>query len=193
MTAVRPVRPRTSRSTTTTALALAFGLTGLGTAAPLPSAAQEAPQAGARIRVVAHGADRTVEGRLVSWNETTLVYELPEGERVQMDRHDVQSIETARLRRHTGAGLVVGALTGGFVLGMVAAATYEEPSCSGWPCVQLFSRGDVALAGALGGALGGGLLGALIGRSTTSESWETVVAPGPAGPGSVGLGVRLRF
>lgn len=194
MRAFRAVRPRSWRPTSTTALALALGLTGLGMAAPLPSLAQEAPEPGVRIRVVAQGGDHTVEGRLVSLTGTSLVYELAEGERVQVDRRDVESLEAVRLRRHTGAGLVAGVLVGGLIFGIVAASTHGEPSCTDWFCVNPFSRGDVALAGSLVGALGGGLLGAVIGHATTSESWEPVVAPRPAaGPGSVGLAVRVRF
>lgn len=85
-----------------------------------------------------------------------------------------QNIEKIEVRRghHRNAkkGAIIGAITGGFSLGLIA---YSDASKSkdGW---EIISPGNAFTGGFLTGAVVGGGLGAIIGKGIRSEKWVTL-------------------
>lgn len=81
----------------------------------------------------------------------------------------LQKVEVSRKqKRHTTAGAIAGALSGGLILGL--AFDSEEKNAEGFGKV-----GQPGFVGgfAAGAVLGGGI-GALIGRSIRSEEWQEI-------------------
>jgi hypothetical protein len=142
----------------------------------------------------------TYEGRLVRVASDLLVLVRPgsgdtvtvrgmAGTQVWVSRHD---------SRRTLAGMGIGVL-GGATAGAIAAnAGYKRCGSGDESCWNIFSRGDMMVAGAVAGGAIGLLLGAGIGSTIVSHDWRpldtsaTATVEPDRGSG-VAVVLRLRF
>ena len=154
-----------------------------------PGHAQEpagaTPVAGSLVRVATTAPDRPpVVGRLVSITRDSIAFQrvfplMAASELARMDTtvialHDVTGLEMrAGTRQHKLRGAMIGALSGGVALSVVAAASYK-PCESTVPlgCLSTFdSRGAVAYFGAIDGAVIGAVVGTIVGAIVASDIW----------------------
>lgn len=76
-------------------------------------------------------------------------------------------------KRNTGKGAIIGAVSGGLILGIVSVAT-NKPCREGDWCFFEMSDGEAFGFGALAGALGGAANGAIIGTFIKTDRWKEV-------------------
>lgn len=135
---------------------------------------------GDRVKVkVPSMSDRDIVGTILGITES--VVEL--STKKELISIPVVSIEKIHVsngeKRNTGKGFLVGAISGGFILGLTAAVTNPPPeNCNQNPSFMCgafeFSTGEAFALGAVGGILLGGATGAIIGALTKSDRWEQV-------------------
>ncbi|MDZ7690145.1 MAG: hypothetical protein U5K69_03140 [Balneolaceae bacterium] len=133
---------------------------------------------GDRVKVMVPSmSDRDIVGTILGITES--VVEL--STRKEMISIPVVSIEklyvTNGEKKNTGKGFLVGAVSGGFILGLTAAVTNPPPeNCNQNPSFMCgafeFSAVEAFALGAVGGILVGGATGAIIGVFTKTDRWE---------------------
>jgi len=158
-------------------------------------------QAGARVRATAPSVG-TVSGRVIAVHGDIVDLKSDQSRDTvhivasQLTALDVSTAQHTRRLAGTGIGFLSGAVLGG-VLG---AATYRKPDCSGEVLFCDLGPGFDATAGAvlLGGV--GAVVGLLVG-SVSVDTWEPVALRNrsqldllvPAGARGVGVAASLRF
>ena len=120
-----------------------------------------------RLRVTPNSV---LEGTLVAVQPKGLAIRMGERE-VTIPANQIQRLEVANgVKKNTGKGAAIGALTGGLGLGLLGAIAVSGDQ-DGW--IEI-TPGQAFLGGLIGGGLLGGITGALIGSGHNSTNWEMV-------------------
>lgn len=158
---------------------------------------------GDRIKISAPSVNKkAITGIVIMRSDTDTAIQINKDSTYYITNSLIENLWVSKgKKRNTGKGARIGAISGGLILGIAAAATNTEPQPCDFMCGPMFSNSEAFAIGAVAGILGGSAVGAIIGSVSHTDRWERLpvnvsvgVQPSPStGEFRVNSSFSLRF